>query len=51
MEDLAFFVQENPIVGRCLVASRNLTQGELILKEMPLGKLIVSVKTILRIGR
>ena len=35
-----FMVQRSPIVGRCLVASKYLSQGELIIRECPLGKLI-----------
>ena len=36
---IPFMVQRSPIVGRCLVASKDLSQGELIVRESPLGKL------------
>ena len=36
----SFLVQRSPIVGRCLVASKDLSQGELVVRERPIGKLI-----------
>ena len=46
-----FMVQRSPIVGRCLVASKELSQGELIVRERPLGKFIKFLSVIMWLVR
>ena len=31
-------VQSHPVVGRCLVAAKEIRQGEVIIKEEPIGE-------------
>jgi len=38
IDDLAFVLSENAILGRHLLASRNLSQGEIIFQDQPLGE-------------
>jgi hypothetical protein len=37
MMELAYSVEESALLGRHLVAQRNLEKGELILNEKPIG--------------
>ena len=39
MAELPYSIEESPLLGRHLVAQRNLDRGELILCEKPIGKI------------
>ena len=49
MAELPYSIEESPLLGRHLVAQRNLDRGELILCEKPIGKIWIRVLDVFKI--
>ena len=41
----SYVIDQSPALGRCLKAARDLSQGEVVTKELPLGECTYSITT------